>query len=62
MIIMEPLRDFAALLHQAGALSREQYERVAAELEELERAAAPLGSVSRAHDKQLGRKSRGRDS
>lgn len=61
MVIMEPLRDFAALLHQAGALTREQYDEVAGKLEDMERSAAYLGDVSRAHDRQIGRESRGRD-
>lgn len=61
MTIMEPLRDFAALLHQAGALTREQYDEVAGHLEDMERKAAPLGEVSRRHDRAIGRPSRGRD-
>lgn len=61
MVIMEPLRDFAALLHQAGVLTREQYDEVAGNLEDMERRAAMLGETSRRHDRAIGRKSRGRD-
>lgn len=61
MVVMEPLRDFAALLHQAGALTREQYDEVAGKLEDMERSATTLGQVSRDHDRHIGRESRGRD-
>lgn len=61
MVIMEPLRDFAALLHQAGALTREQYDEVAGKLEDMERSAVMIGAFSRHHDREIGRQSRGRD-
>jgi hypothetical protein len=61
MPLMEPMRDFAALLHKAGALTRDQYDEIAGTLEDMERKAEPIGSVSRNHDRQIGRRSRGRD-